>query len=101
MVFRGHKDCVHKGGGGFRWPRMCFRTMASHSALGASLGARASIHSGLVTNAREHLFRFLQIANDFDTSQCSEFGSPVDFFFYIARSSANFNAFPLHISVPG
>ena len=69
---RGHKDCVHKGGG-FRWPQLCLRTMASPSALGASLGARASIHSGVVTNARENLFRFLQIANDFDTSQCSEF----------------------------
>jgi hypothetical protein len=47
--------------------------MASPSALGASLGARASIRSGVVTNARENLFRFLQIANDFDTSQYSEF----------------------------
>jgi len=75
-------------GGGFRWPRLCFRTMASPSALGASLGARASIHSGLVTNARENLFRFLQIANDFDTSQCSEFGSPVDSRLDFARFSA-------------
>ena len=66
------RDCVHKGSG-FRWPQQCLRTMASPSALGASLGARALIHSGVVTNARENLFRFLQIANDFDTSQCSEF----------------------------
>ena len=41
--------------------------------LRGELGCQGIDPFGVVTNARENLFRFLQIANDFDTSQSSEF----------------------------